>query len=47
MQTPQASVDVPTGTAEASGDVRGDLPRETEDGEERIYQDGEVAIVNS
>lgn len=49
MQTPHSNAESiePTGTAEATSVVVDESPRITQDGEERIYSDGEVEIVNS
>jgi hypothetical protein len=41
-----AEADIPAGTAEASSDTGGPVIRVTQDGAERIYQDGTVEIVN-
>lgn len=54
MQNPQSSgngshaeISDPTGTADARGSATGDEPRITQDGEERIFQDAVLEIVNS
>ena len=46
--TPQsnAEIDIPTGTAEASSDTGGPVIRITQDGRERIYNDGTIELVN-
>jgi hypothetical protein len=47
-QNPQsnAEADSLTGTADARSAVTGDVPRITQSGEERIYNDGDVELVN-
>ena len=49
MQTPHSDAEnsEPTGTAEATSSIVSDDVRITQDGEERIYQDGVLEIVNS
>jgi hypothetical protein len=48
MQTPHSNAEIndPTGTAEADSSVSADDVRVTQDGEERIYNDDTIELVN-